>query len=1046
MSDVMYPIEFKPLLDWIIKEYKNEKSIFSIPEEKFYYKPDDTYFIIFGEKCETPVGPAAGPHTQVAQNIVAAYLTGSRFFELKTVQILDELEIEKPCIDVPDEGYNTEWSTELKVQEAFEEYVKAWFLIYVAEKMLGLSQSNQRGFVFNMSVGYDLEGIKSPKIDQFIEGLRDASDTAIFQQCAANLKQAIRAGDVPNLVDADFVDEISPHISNSITLSTMHGCPPDEQESICKYLIAEKKMHTFVKLNPTLHGYEYVKDVFTRLGYDHITLEEDTFSHDMQYPDAVKMLRNLRNFARVHGVTFGVKLSNTLAVVNDKGALPTDEMYMSGRALYPLTINLARKLSEEFDGQLPISYSGGANYINITKIFETGIRPITMATELLKPGGYSRMKQLAELLEEQMKSLPPESISLEKLRLVADDALTNVRYRREAKPDAPMKIDRKLGLLDCFVAPCMIGCPINQDIPEYIRLIGEERYFEAYQLIVSKNPLPFMTGFICEHGCELKCVRNDYEDAVLIRDLKRIAAERGFDEYLETLADGKPENGIKVAVVGAGPAGLSLAYFLAREGFDVTVFDKADQPGGMVAHGIPAFRIPDWAIENDLALIEKMGIDFELGCDPEINVDKLKAAGFEYIYMAIGAWKSRMLKVEGDQDKVVGAIKFLQEFKHNQQSLRLGKNVAVIGGGNSAMDSARAAKRVAGVENVYILYRRTNKEMPAESEELNLALEDGVIFRELLNPNTLENGILTCQQMKLGERGASGRPRPVPVEGEFVEFEIDSVLSAIGELVDYDLLKANRIAVDDGGKIVVDDFNETSVENVYIGGDAYRGPASIVEAIADAQKTADGILSKEGITAQIVTAEDYQFDHDLRLQENTDRKAIVRPKVPADQFDTNFAAETNRCLECNLVCNKCVEVCPNRANVAIKMDTPRLRDVNQILHLDGLCNECGNCAVFCPYDSAPYQDKFTLFWNLEDFEASNNQGFVYVTESKLKMRYAGNIYDLILEADQVVVEDSALVFNDEMQNLLEMVLTVAQRYPYLLIRDQQAVGEVKIGP
>lgn len=1031
----MYPIKFKNLLHWMLEEYKNEKSIFTIPGEKFYYKDDDAYFSIFGEKCETAIGPAAGPHTQITQNILAAYLTGGRFFELKTVQIMDELEIEKPCIDAPDEAYNTEWSTELKVEEAFEEYVKAWFLIHVANKMLGLSKSDKRVFVFNMSVGYDLEGIKSPKIDGFIEGLKDASQTGIFQECAKDLKAAIHAGEVPNISDTGFVDGISPHISNSITLSTMHGCPPDEQEIICKYLISEKKMHTFVKLNPTLHGYEYVRDVFADLGYDHITLKEDTFTHDMQYPDAVKMLHTLSGFAQEHGVDFGVKLSNTLAVVNDKGALPTDEMYMSGRALYPLTINLARKLSEEFNGQLPISYSGGANYFNIDEIFGTGIRPITMATELLKPGGYARQKQLAHLLEEGLKSLPPETVSVEKLRLVAEDAFANARYKKEAKPDAPMKIDQKLGLLDCFVAPCTVACPIHQDVPEYIRLIGEERYFEAYQLIVAKNALPFMTGFICEHGCELKCVRNDYEDAVRIRDLKRIADEKGFEEFMEKLADGKPENGIRAAVVGAGPAGLSSAYFLAREGFNVTVFDKTDKPGGMVMHGIPGFRIPEWAIENDLTLVKKMGMSFELECDPQIDVQELKEDGFKYIHLAIGAWKSRMLKVEGDQDKVLGGIKFLQEFKRNPQDIQLGKNVAVIGAGNSAMDSARAAKRVPGVENVIIIYRRTQKQMPAEREELELALGDDIAFRELLNPVSLKDGILTCQQMKLGEVDASGRRRPVPVEGQFVEFEIDTVLSAIGELADYDLLKANGIDIDERGNIQVNQFNETSVENVYIGGDAYRGPASIVEAIADAQAVADGIFAKEGIVPQTVSPGDYSFNQEQRLEDIAAKKAVIHPIVPADEFDTDFATETNRCLECNLVCNKCVEVCPNGANVAIKVDAPGLRDVNQILHIEGLCNECGNCSVFCPYDGDPYKDKFTLFWKLEDFENIANEGFIFLTESTLKMKYAGDVYDLVLEDGQVKPQDSALDINSEVQHLLEVIRTVKQRYPYMLDRN-----------
>ena len=306
----------------MLEEYASQKSIFTIPENKFYYKKDKAYFEIFGEKCETAIGPAAGPATQQAMNLAVSYLTGGRFFELKTVQILDALEIEKPCIDIPDEGYNTEWSTEFSVQEAFEEYVKGWFLVHILDKMLGISQLGERGFVFNMSVGYDLEGIKSPKIDGFIEGLKDASETAIFQGCVRDLKVSIEAGQIPNITDPAFADSISPKISNSITLSTMHGTPPDEQEGICRYLISEKKVHTFVKLNPTLLGYEYVQNIFDQQEFDDIQLKEESFSHDMQYDDAVKMIRSLQQAGKENGVDFGIKLTNTLAVVTDRGALP----------------------------------------------------------------------------------------------------------------------------------------------------------------------------------------------------------------------------------------------------------------------------------------------------------------------------------------------------------------------------------------------------------------------------------------------------------------------------------------------------------------------------------------------------------------------------------------------------------------------------------------------------------------------------------------------------------------------------------------------------
>jgi putative selenate reductase len=1031
----MIPIPFNGLLTWIVNEYQSEKTIFGIPESKFYSKKDDSAFQVFGEKCETPLGPAAGPHTQVAQNLVAAYLTGGRFFELKTVQIMDELEIEKPCIDAEHETYNTEWSTELTVAQAYDEYVKAWFLLHLLNEMFGFSKAKERAFVFNMSVGYDLEGMKSPKIDGFIEGLKDASGREIFQECQASLIKAIKEGEIPGLSDPSFVELISPQISNSVTLSTMHGTPPEDQEKICKYLMAEKGLHTYVKLNPTLHGYAYVKDAFENLGYVESLLKEESFSHDMQYPDAVEMLRNLTAHAQQVGVEFGVKLSNTLAVVNDKGTLPTDEMYMSGRALYPLTVNLALKLSQEFNGELSISYSGGADAFNIIDLLQSGLKPITMATYFLKPGGYERMTQLAELVDGQNGILALDSVDLEKLAQVAENALENPRYAKEGKSSEPMKINYSLEMLDCFVAPCTVGCPINQDIPEYIRLIGEEKYAEAYELIIAKNPLPFITGYICDHDCQLKCVRNDYEDSVLIRDLKRIAAENGFESVLEKIPVGKITQEKKVAVIGAGSAGLSAGYFLAREGFEVTIFDKTGTPGGMVAHGIPGFRIPDQALENDLALIKRAGVKFELNCNPKLYIDQLKKDGFTYIILAIGAWKSRPLNLEGDQEKVRGAIDFLLTYKSDPQSLQLGKHVAVIGGGNSAMDSARAALRVPGVESVSILYRRTIKQMPADREELEFAQKDGVIFQELVSPVSLNDGVLTCQKMCLGEKDASGRRRPVAVEGELVEYPADTVLAAIGELVEYDLLKANGIEVDERGAIQLNSFNETNLENVYLAGDAYRGPASVVEAIADARKAADGILEKEGIDQRRLTIPRVKFDQEIQNKAIAKKKALIIPSLTFENFDGDYLSETNRCLECNFICNKCVEVCPNRANIAIEVDSPLLQDQNQILHLDPLCNECGNCATFCPYMGAPYKDKFTLFWDEEAFLESENEGYLPLAESGLHLRYQGEIHELHFANGRVVAADDSQTVDDKLQGLFNIMLAVRNRYSYLLPRE-----------
>ncbi|MFO8035087.1 MAG: putative selenate reductase subunit YgfK [Anaerolineales bacterium] len=1032
MSDKMQPIPFHQLLDWIVEEYQSEGSIFGISEDKFYYKKDGKTFQVFGEQCETPLGPAAGPHTQLAQNIISAYLTGGRFFELKTVQIMDDLDLEKPCIDAERETYNTEWSQELTVPQAYEEYVKAWFLIHLLEEMFGFSTSDGRAFVFNMSVGYDLEGIQSPKIDSFIEGLKDASESEIFQRCRAELKAAVEEGRIPGLSNLGFVEEISPLISHSVTLSTMHGTPPEDQEAICKYLMSEKGLHTYVKLNPTLHGYHYVKDVFQQLGYDHILLKEESFTKDMQYQDAVDMLGVLMEHAQQAGVEFGVKLSNTLAVVNDKGTLPTDEMYMSGRALYPLTVNLAWKLSEEFEGQLPISYSGGADYFNIVDLLRSGLKPITMATYFLKPGGYARMTQLARLLEGETEALELASVDLDVLARTAEDALHDPRYAFEGEAPEPMKIDRRLPLLDCFVAPCMEGCPIHQDVPEYIRLIGEERYAEAYRLIISKNPLPFITGYVCDHKCQFKCVRNDYEDPVLIRDLKHIAAENGFGEVIDDIAPPEKRRDKKVAVIGAGPAGLSAGYFLAIEGFDVTVFDKTDRPGGMVAHGIPDFRYPEGTVEKDLELIRRVGVSFELNCDPALDVHQLKEEGFHYIVLAIGAWESRKLKLEGDREKVRGAIDFLHAFKEDPGSLQLGKHVAVIGGGNSAMDSARAAKRVSGVEDVSILYRRTTKQMPADREELENAMKDGVIFEELVSPVSLHGDTLTCQKMRLGEKDASGRRRPIPVEGEFEEYQVDTVLAAIGELVDYDLLRDNGIEIDERGNILVDEYNETSVEDVFIAGDAYRGPATVVEGIADARNVADGVLRKERVEERRLTVPEIRFEEEARLEEVQDRKAVIAPQITPDTFEEKYLSEAGRCLECNLLCNKCVEVCPNRANVAIEVTNGSTENHNQILHLDALCNECGNCETFCPYHGAPYKDKFTLFWDEESFLESDNEGYLPLSDATLQMRYRGEIYQLSVSDGRVVPEDPSLKESEEVEGLFDLILTVRDRYPYLL--------------
>lgn len=305
-----------------------------------------------------------------------------------------------------------------------------------------------------------------------------------------------------------------------VTLSTMHGCPPHEIEAICRYMLEEKGLNTFVKLNPTLLGYARVREILDVCGFGYIGLKEESFDHDLKLTQALEMLERLMALAKEKSLGFGVKLTNTLGTINNKGALPGEEMYMSGRALFPLSINVAAVLSRAFDGKLPISYSGGASQLTIRDIFDTGIRPITMATDLLKPGGYLRLSACMRELEGS-DAWGLDHVDVERLNRLAADALTMEYTQKHWKPEERIEVAEDLPLTDCYVAPCVTACAIKQDIPEYIRLLGEHRYADALELIYQRNALPAITGHICDHQCQYNCTRLDYDSALNIRELKK---------------------------------------------------------------------------------------------------------------------------------------------------------------------------------------------------------------------------------------------------------------------------------------------------------------------------------------------------------------------------------------------------------------------------------------------------------------------------------------------------------------------------------------------
>ena len=829
--------------------------------------------------------------------------------------------------------------------------------------------------------------------------MMEAKDTVIFQECRKWLLD--NADKFQNFTRED-IEAIPSNVCNSATISTLHGCPPQEIESIANYLLTEKHLNTFVKCNPTLLGYDFARKTMDEMGYDYMVFGDFHFRDDLQYEDAVPMLTRLMKLSEELGLEFGVKITNTFPVDVTRNELPSEEMYMSGKALFPLSISLAAKLSAEFAGKLRISYSGGADYFNIDKIVGCGIWPVTMATTLLKTGGYQRFTQVADKVE----GICPkkwEGIDVDALKKLAADAITDGHHVKNIKPVPNRKSTKEVPLLDCFYAPCSEGCPIHQDIPQYVALTGEGKYKEALEVILEKNALPFITGTLCAHNCMTKCTRNFYEESVNIRGTKLTAAEHGYEQLIGEIKAGEP-NGKKVAVVGGGPAGIAAAYFLAREGAAVTIFEKEEKAGGVIRYVIPGFRIGDAAIDKDISFIQKMGV--EICTNTEItSVADLKAQGYDAVILAIGAGKPGTLKLE--KGETVNALKFLRDFKANDGKLNIGKNVVVIGGGNTAMDTARAAKRTEGVEHVYLVYRRTKRYMPAAEDELLEVLEEGVEFKELLSPVSLDGGRLLCKKMKLGQMDASGRAG-VTETVDVVEVPADTVIVAVGEKIDTDFYTANQIAVDERGKAKVNDKTlETSVSGVYVAGDGARGAATIVEGIRDAQLAVKDILGKEITRDAAVTGD---------VKDCFEKKGILKHSKEAK-------TEEERCLTCNKVCENCVDVCPNRANISIKVPGMAM---NQVIHVDYMCNECGNCKSFCPYASAPYKDKFTLFANEKDMADSKNDGFVVLDKENktCKVRFVGLITDC--KAD-----DQADKLYD---GLKKLICAVIDDYGYLITK------------
>ena len=991
MTDHFSLIPLRRFTQILLNQIENG-TFFGIPKELFYHsESNELSSIRFGQFLKTPVGVAAGPHSQLSQNIIGAWLCGARYIELKTIQTLDELNVSKPCIDMQEEGYNCEWSQELRIQESFDQYLNAWILIHLLNHKIWGRHGND-GTIFNMSVGYNLEGIQKENVQWFLSRMRNCGE-----EKAIKIKEL--ASVYPEILNLNIPD----CISDNITLSTMHGCPPDEIEKIGHYLLKEKKLHTIIKLNPTLLGVIELRYILNeKLGYQ-TPVPEIAFEHDLTYPDAINIINNLQKSATDAGVYFGLKLTNTLESKNFRDALPSNEenMYMSGKALHPISIQIAKKLRSDLLNCPGISFSAGADAFNISDIIACDLGPVTVCSDLLKPGGYGRLHQYITNLQQAInaghsKNLDEYIGHQEKNRLnsYANSVLENPDYYRARKtPDIKRK--QKLDDFDCIAAPCVNTRPAHQAIPEYMEDSSKGNFEDAMHTILKANALPGLTGYICDHACQTACTRMNYDEVLAIREVKRYVSDAYPVKIREAAGTSK-----SVAIIGAGPSGLSCAFYLLKAGIKVDIFEEREMAGGMVHSVIPEFRMRKEVLLKDVKRIVDLGARIQAG--KKITKDGFSALlkSHDAVYIATGAPAAKSLNIEGStHPDVIDPLQFLTDAKSGKINIE-NKTIVVIGGGNTAMDVARTAKLHCGTNGkVKLVYRRGLNDMPANLEEVIETLSEGIHLREMLSPKKIivENGLiksLLCETMTYSGLDSEGRNMVIPVSGKEVMLNADIIIPALGQNRTIDFVDIQQLQT-------ISNSHITLIPKVYVGGDLKNGGATIIQAAADGRNAAFEIIEntihqKMSLNGFHPAEPDYTALMIKRMQRQKSKlsgltlvhgqESYQPPRINTDE---DAIAEASRCLLCNKLCNICVSVCPNFANYSYFTDTKeislmkavrideevqilpdkafKLTQKPQVLNIGDFCNECGNCATFCPTAGAPYKDKPKFYLSPSSF-------------------------------------------------------------------------------
>jgi len=544
------------------------------------------------------------------------------------------------------------------------------------------------------------------------------------------------------------------------------------------------------------------------------------------------------------------------------------------------------------------------------------------------------------------------------------------------------------GCIKLAPAPCQMACPAGVDVPGYLWLIGQGRDAEAISLIREDNPLPLVCGFVCTNPCELKCARGCIDDAVSIRSLKRFAAERTLDQGGYQNPEKAPDTGQSVCIVGAGPAGLAGAYYLALKGYRVTVIESLPVAGGMMRVGIPRYRLPEEVIEREVAFIRDLGVEFCFNTrfGQDVTFDGLRKQGMSAFLLAPGAHAAFELGISGEKDcpQVLAAIDFLRDVALGKAPM-IGKKVAVIGGGNVAIDAARSAVRL-GCDDVTVVYRRTLDQMPASEEEINQAREEGVCFSFLSAPLSIEhcNGKLLglkCLRTRMGQLDKSGRSRPIPIENSEFMVPADTILPAVGQkVIAEDLNFLGKQCWTAKNTIMVDAANmATGVEGVFAAGDVATGPTTVIQAIAGGKRASESIhryLSGRPLR-QAAPLPIRRSDFKCMEIEAETKTALRRPHLPMinmEQRKTGFQLvemscpekqareEVLRCLRCDICarCGTCVEICRDQIGVdALSLGYMNFEKPGptNLMVASERCIGCGACVANCPTGAMTMEDR-----------------------------------------------------------------------------------------